>query len=182
MAFGLATAVVAITVPVALLLARPSEPQIAPPHGAAPPASELVAARVPASSAASQPAAPSPSPTRPSAQGAPVSSAEPPADNGAAGVAAAGDDDGRDLPEREGYLVVQVVPAAESQAHVYLGNVPVGPAGTRLRVPCGINHLRLGTYPEHRWLAEGRALAIKCRGVTTTTVQLGAGNAAQPGQ
>jgi len=72
-------------------------------------------------------------------------------------------EDGSLLSERDGYLVVHFSADSPTAPHVYVSGVPLGPVETRLRVPCGITHVRVGTFPQHRWLSQGHAVGVTCR-------------------
>jgi hypothetical protein len=153
------TAMGVVRVPV--LEATPSTPSTA-----SPPAASTTEGELPSPSAAldasAEPA------IDPSAEPAIEASAAPSADPSAPASAqpdasAKAELDPKSLPPGQGILLVR----STIDAGVYSGRTLLGKTGEKLIVRCGTRFLRLGSVPLNRWFAPGKAVAIKCRGLTS---------------
>jgi hypothetical protein len=74
------------------------------------------------------------------------------------------------LLEWEGVLVVR---SPAENAHVYVLGKPMGPVGKRLKVPCGLVNVRLGTKPLRSWFGPGRPVRVACRSFTEVEFRSG---------
>ena len=68
------------------------------------------------------------------------------------------------MPSYEGYLIAHC--DQQLDAHVYVIGIPMGPPGEKLRVPCGLINVRLGTKPLQIWYGRGRPVRVACQSVT----------------
>jgi hypothetical protein len=109
-------------------------------------------------------------PAAPAAESAsPAAAREPTAPHGVADPAGAQSpdtgDDGSRLPPDFGYLVVN---SPEQDAMVYINGEPMGRAGEKLLVRCGMMlNVRLGTVPVHTWYGRGKPVSVGCQGITS---------------
>ena len=79
--------------------------------------------------------------------------------------------DASELPEDQGFLVVQ---AASVGASVFVNGVRLGPTGKPIAVPCGDVHVRLGVMRAARrsWVSGGKMVTVTCRGTTLVELQI----------
>ncbi|MBW2529529.1 MAG: hypothetical protein JRI23_35455 [Deltaproteobacteria bacterium] len=69
-----------------------------------------------------------------------------------------------------GYLIVRC--PERPDLRVYLRGTVVR-LGKRVRVQCGLVHMRLGTYPLGTWYGEAKAVPVDCRALTEVTLEAG---------
>ncbi len=91
-----------------------------------------------------------------------------------AAAPALGDDDGKNLPPGQGYLVVD----APAGSGVYAFGTFLGLAGRKLEVNCGTKFLRLGDPPPEGvtqprdvvWRGPGKSTKIACNAITRVSL------------
>ena len=67
-----------------------------------------------------------------------------------------------------------MIRSSAQDAYVYVRGLPVGPVGQKLRVRCGLLHVRLGTNPLATWFGQHKSVLVACQGVTSVLMEPGA--------
>lgn len=69
---------------------------------------------------------------------------------------------GEDAPADAETAYVEISTRLED-THLYVDGNHVGPTSGRMKVPCGLHHVRLGTKPPlEKWLSRGKTFVFKC--------------------